>query len=187
LDTRPDSPAQRIAFEKYMKEGGAWMGFHFAGFALTPSDYPQNWEWYHNQFLGSGQYKGNTWRPTSAILHVEDQTHPATRHLPGTFKASSNEWYSWKNDLRSNPDIRILVSIDSMSFPLGTGPKLHEIWHNGYYPVVWANTKYRMIYINMGHNDIDYENGTNQELSFTFGNEAQDGLIIDALIWLGKR
>ena len=38
LDTRPDSPAQRIAFKKYMDNGGAWMGFHFAGFALTPSD-----------------------------------------------------------------------------------------------------------------------------------------------------
>ena len=44
LDTRPDDPAQREAFEQYMKHGGARMGFHFAGFALTPSDYPQNWD-----------------------------------------------------------------------------------------------------------------------------------------------
>ena len=60
LDTRPDSPDQRAAFEQYMEHGGAWMGFHFAGFALTPSDFPQNWDWYHNRFLGSGQYVGNT-------------------------------------------------------------------------------------------------------------------------------
>ena len=66
LDTRPEQPAQREAFEKYMKSGGAWMGFHFAGFALTPSAVPQNWDWYHNDFMGAGQYKGNTWRPTSA-------------------------------------------------------------------------------------------------------------------------
>src|SRR5215471_2911762 len=59
LDTRADSLPQRIAFEKYMKNGGAWMGFHFAGFALTPSDYPENWDWYHNEFIGSGQYKSN--------------------------------------------------------------------------------------------------------------------------------
>ena len=38
LDTRPEGPAQRKAFEDYMEHGGAWMGFHFAGFALTPSD-----------------------------------------------------------------------------------------------------------------------------------------------------
>src|SRR6266850_7494753 len=42
LDTRPESPAQRAAFEQYMEHGGAWMGFHFAAFALTPSAVPQN-------------------------------------------------------------------------------------------------------------------------------------------------
>ena len=54
LDTRPEDPAQRAAFRAYMEHGGAWMGFHFAGFALTPSAYPANWDWYHNTFLGSG-------------------------------------------------------------------------------------------------------------------------------------
>src|SRR5258705_12401421 len=34
LDTRPDVPEQRAAFKKYMANGGAWMGSHFAGFAL---------------------------------------------------------------------------------------------------------------------------------------------------------
>ena len=187
LDSRPDSSDQRVAFRKYMESGGAWMGFHFAGFTLTPSAFPQNWDWYHNQFLGSGEYKGNTWRPTSAVLRVEDRNHPATKNLPSTFVSAPNEWYSWKNDLRNNPDIKILVSIDSASFPLGTGPKLYEIWHSGYYPVVWTNTKYKMIYFNMGHNDIDYENKTNKELSFTFKNEIQNRLIINSLLWLGGR
>lgn len=186
LDTRPDSLTQRTAFRQYMEKGCAWIGFHFAGFALTPSAYPQNWDWYHNQFLGSGEYKSNTWRPTSAVLRVENHNNPATRNLPDTFKSSPNEWYCWKNDLRKNPDIQILVSIDSTSFPLGTGPKLNEIWHSGYYPVVWRNTKYRMIYINMGHNDIDYENKTDKELSHTFGNEIQDKLVIDALLSFGR-
>jgi len=187
LDTRPDVPAQRMAFQEYMEKGGAFMGFHFSAFALTPSDYPQNWDWFHNQFLGSGEYGSNTWRPTSAILKVEDQKHPATKHLPTKFKSQPNEWYRWQNDLRTNPDIQILASIDSSSFPLGTGPKPHEIWHSGYYPVVWTNTKYRMIYINMGHNDIDYEHKTNKELSFSFTNKTQNRLIIDALKWLEKK
>lgn len=104
LDTRPDLAAQREAFKKYMDNGGAWMGFHFAGFALTPSAFPQDWDWYHNKFLGSGSYVSNTWRPTSATLRVEDRKHPATWHLPPTFKSSPNEWYRWANDLRSNPD-----------------------------------------------------------------------------------
>ncbi|MEO5999010.1 MAG: ThuA domain-containing protein [Chitinophagaceae bacterium] len=186
LDTRADNPFQRIAFQKYMENGGAWMGFHFAGFALTPSDFPQNWDWYHNEFLGAGSYVSNTWRSVSAILRVEDPKHPATKGLPKTFKSSPSEWYRWSNDLRTNPAIDILLSIDSCSFPLGTGPKLHEIWHSGYYPVVWTNKNYKMIYFNMGHNDIDYENKTDRELSFTFNNETQDKLIINALLWLGN-
>ena len=185
LDARPETAAQRAAFEKYMNSGGAWMGFHFAGFALTPSDFPQNWSWYHDEFIGAGQYKGNTWRPTAAILRVEDSTHPATRHLPQIFTSSPNEWYSWEKDLRNNPDIKILLSVDSSSFPLGTGPKPNEIWHHGYYPVVWTNTKYKMLYINMGHNDIDYEHKTNKELSFQFNNPVQNKLIVDGLLWLG--
>src|SRR5882757_1049031 len=64
LDTRPDDSTQRQAFQQYMENGGAWMGFHFAAFALTPSAVPQNWDWYHEQFLGSGSYKSNTWKPT---------------------------------------------------------------------------------------------------------------------------
>lgn len=187
LDTRPEAIDQRRAFQEYMEKGGAFIGFHFSAFALTPSTYPQNWDWYHEQFLGSGEYGSNTWRPTSAILKVENRKHPAMKHLPEKFEASPNEWYCWENDLRNNPDIKILASIDSSSFPLGTGPKPHEIWYGGYYPVVWTNTKYRMIYINMGHNDIDYEHQTNKELSFTFTNTIQNRLIIDALLWLGKR
>lgn len=186
LDSRPDSLSQRIAFQKYMERGGAWMGFHFCAFALSPSSFPQNWDWYHDTFLGSGQYKSNTWRPTAAILKVEDKQHPAMKVLPRKFSASPNEWYCWEHDLRENPDIEVLASIDPESFPLGTGPKPHEIWHEGYYPVVWTNSKFRMIYVNMGHNDIDYENGTNRELSHSFENRYQNKMILNALLWLGR-
>ena len=186
LDTRPETPEQRAAFQQYIENGGAWMGFHFAAFALTPSAYPQNWDWYHNVFLGSGQYKSNTWRPTSAFLKVENQNHPATKSLASIIKTAPSEWYRWENDLKANPDIDILLSVDSSSFPLGTGPKPHEIWHSGYYPIVWTNKKFKMIYFNMGHNDIDYEHKTNKELSFTFSSPESSQLITNALLWLGK-
>lgn len=188
LDTRPEDPAQRKAFQTYMENGGGWMGFHFAAFALSPSAVPANWDWYHNVFLGSGQYGSNTWRPTSAVLRVEDTKHPVTKGLPQTFKASPNEWYRWENDLRKNPNISILCAIDSSSFPLGTGPKQSEIWHSGYYPVVWSNRNYKMVYVNMGHNDMDYEHRydkTNRTLSSTFGSREECQLIINALMWLG--
>lgn len=186
LDTRPDGAEQRKAFEAYMEQGGAWMGFHFAAFALTPSDFPQNWDWYHEKFIGAGEYVSNTWRPTPAVLRVEATDHPAVEGLPVIFKTAPSEWYRWQRDLRANKDIRILMSVDPSSFPLGTGPKKHEIWHSGDYPVVWTNQKYRMIYLNMGHNDIDYEHKTNRELSSTFSSDAQNKLILNSLLWLAK-
>ena len=188
LDTRPEASEQRAAFQQYMAQGGAWLGFHFSAFALTPSAYPQNWDWYHDTFLGSGQYVSNTWRPTKAIVRVEDKKHPVMKGLPHTFTAQPNEWYRWEHDLRKNPDINILLAIDSASFPLGTGPKQSEIWHGGYYPVVWANKNYRMVYMNMGHNDMDYEHKydqTNRTLSSTFGGAMQNKMIINAILWLG--
>jgi len=188
LDTRPEKPEQRAAFQKYMENGGAWLGFHFSAFALEKSAYDMNWDWYHNTFLGSGGYGSNTWRPTAAILRLEDKKHPVTKNLPNTFKSQPNEWYRWQNDLTKNPDIKILIAIDSTSFPLGTGPKQHEIWKSGYYPVVWSNKNYKMVYVNMGHNDMDYEHkydNTNKTLSFTFDNEIQNKMILNSLIWLG--
>jgi hypothetical protein len=189
LDTRPEAPGQREAFKRYMERGGGWLGFHFSGFALTPSEYPQNWDWYHQEFLGVGSYVSNTWRPTSAVLRVEPGTsvHPVTTGLPATFKSAPSEWYRWEHDLRTRPDIKILLSIDPSSFPLGTGPKPHEIWHEGYYPVVWTNTRYRMVYMNMGHNDIDYEHKTNADLSSTFSEPAQNQLLTQAVLWLAQR
>lgn len=185
LDSRPDGSDQRKAFEDYMEHGGAWMGFHFAGFSLTPSEFPQNWDWYHQKFLGSGEYLGNTWRPTSAVLRVADTNLAATRNLPATFKSAPNEWYRWKNNLRTNSDIRVLLSIDPASFPLGTGPKTNEIWRGGDYPVVWTNRKYKMIYMNMGHDDLDYNVKPNKQLSSTFDSEPQNQMIINGLLWLG--
>jgi len=121
------------------------------------------------------------------MLRVETTDSPVTRGLPATFTSAPNEWYRWEKDLRTNAQIRILLSIDPSSFPLGTGPKPHEIWHSGYYPVVWTNTRYRMVYMNMGHNDMDYDGGTNRQLSSTFSSPVQNELITRALLWLGGR
>lgn len=175
--------AQKAEFEKYMRNGGSWMGFHVCAFNQDPSV----WDWYFNQFLGMGSYKNNTWEPTPAVLQVEDTNHPATVNLPDTFRTAPNEWYAWMVDLREKENIDILCSVHPSSFPLGTGTGAggaSEIWHEGYYPVVWTNTDYNMMYVNMGHNKVNYS--TNEDLSHTFDNEIQNQLILDALFWLAE-
>lgn len=91
-------------------------------------------------------------------MRVESPEHPATAGLSGElFRSPANEWYRWEGELAKNPDIDILLAIDDSSYPLGTGPNEWEIWHSGYYPVVWSNRNFKMIYANLGHNDMDYD------------------------------
>jgi hypothetical protein len=165
------------AFQTYMQNGGAWLGFHVSAFNTDPS----TWSWYHNTFLGTGAFVSNSWGPTPETLKIEDRNHPATAGLAATIQSSTSEWYSWTNDLRKNPDIDILASMDPGTFPIGTDP--NQTWYSGYYPIVWTNKKYKMIYANFGHNAMNYD--TNTRLSSTFESPAQNQLLINGLLWLG--
>ncbi|MBW8686769.1 carbohydrate-binding protein [Chitinophaga rhizophila] len=177
LDDLPSGTAQRTAFQQYMQNGGAWMGFHVSAFTTNSGE----WSWYHNTLLGTGNFRNNTWGPTTATLRTEDRTHPSTLRLPATFTSAVSEWYSWTNDLRANSNIRILASVDPVSFPLGTDP--NQSWTSGYYPIIWTNRNFRMLYANFGHNDMNYSNNTPK--SSTFASEIQNRFIIDGLLWLG--
>ncbi|MGW5618267.1 ThuA domain-containing protein [Streptomyces sp. NPDC003877] len=177
LDDAPQTAAQRAGFEQYMRAGGGWMGFHVSAFTTNAGA----WPWYYNTFLGSGAFRSNTWGPTTAVLRTEDRTHPSTAGLPATFTSAVSEWYSWSNDLRTNSAIKVLASVDPSSFPLGTDP--NQSWYSGYYPILWTNTQYRMLYANFGHNAMNYETGA--RLSSTFAGAAQNRFLIDGLKWLG--
>jgi type 1 glutamine amidotransferase len=58
-----------------------------------------------------------------------------------------------------------------VNYPLG----LKDIIRGGDLPVVWTNTKYKMIYMNMGHGDK------------IFTSPTQNLLFEDSLLWLAKR
>ncbi|WP_432824912.1 ThuA domain-containing protein [Dactylosporangium sp. CA-092794] len=175
LDDAPPT-AQRAAFQQYMQNGGAWMGFHVSAW----TDNPGSWSWYYNTFLGSGAFVTNTWEPTRITLKVEDRNHPSTAGLPATFTSAVSEWYSWSNDLRQNSNIDILASVDPSSFPVGTDP--NQSWYSGYYPILWTNRNYKMLYANFGHNGMNYS--TNTRTSSTFESANQNRWIIQGLQWL---
>jgi hypothetical protein len=176
LDDLPTGASQRSAFQQYMQNGGGFFGFHVSAW----TDNPNGWSWYHNTFLGSGAFSSNTWGPAAAVLKTENRTHPSTLRLPATFTSSVSEWYSWANDLRTNPNISILASVDPSSFPLGTDPA--QQWHSGYYPIMWTNKNYKMLYANFGHDAVG-SNG--QGTSSTFASADQNKFIVDGLTWLG--
>jgi uncharacterized protein len=157
---------QRAAFEQYMEHGGGWFGFHFAAY----NDSGTHWPWFV-QFLGGGVFYGNSWPPLPATLNVDDKASPVTKHMPAHYLAPANEWYSWKPNPRANKDVKVLLTLAPSNFPLG----FKDTLTGGDIPVVWTNTKYRMIYMNMGHGDK------------IFSEPLQNQMFEDALLWVGSK
>jgi len=81
--------AQQPAFQRYMENGGAWLGFHVAAY----NDRNSRWTWF-KQFIGGGAFGVNNWPPLPAKLIVDDTGSPVTRGIPKTYVSPTNEWYS---------------------------------------------------------------------------------------------
>ncbi|MEC3978487.1 RICIN domain-containing protein [Amycolatopsis sp. H20-H5] len=179
LDDQPQSTAQYQGFQRYMEAGGAFFGFHVTAYNDAGTTAAANW--FHNDFLGTGRFATNTWGPTAETLKIENHTSPATANLPSTIQSSVSEWYSWEKDLRQNSNIQILASLDPSTFPVGSDP--NQQWRSGYYPIMWANKNFKMLYANFGHNAMNYQ--TNTRLSSTFESADQNKFVLDGLKGLG--
>ena len=165
LNDEPHTPEQEQAFQKYMTNGGAWLGFHAVGYTEKKT----RWPWYQS-FLG-GIFDNNSWPPLPAELLVTDRNHPVAKNLPESFESPSNEWYSWDPNPAFNKDVEVLLKLAPENFPLG----IKDVLRGGTIPVVWTNTKYKMLYINMGHGDK------------IFTSPIQNTLIENAVLWLVKQ
>ncbi len=174
LNESPNTAEERLAFQHYMENGGAWLGFHSSGY----NDKDTNWPWFV-EFLGGAVFEINSWPPLPARLVVDDRTHPATVNLPVAFVAPANEWYVWKPSPRLNKDVRVLVTFDPSNYPLG----LKDVLTGGDLPVVWTNTKYKMIYMNMGHGDKIFTSDTQNKL---FEDAIVSLLMKRPTAWVGR-
>ena len=159
----PHMEEERRAFERYMNHGGAWLGFHVSGY----NDKDTHWPWFV-EFLGGAVFYTNNWPPLPAKLIIDQKNHPVTKNIPSAYRSPINEWYQWKPSPRLNKDIQVLVSLDSSNFTIGK----KDIIYNGDLPVVWNNTRYKMLYMNMGHGDQ------------VMTDPIQNRMISNALIWL---
>ena len=166
LNNSPSDPDERRAFQKYMESGGAWLGFHASGY----NDKDTGWPWYVD-FLGGAVFYTNSWPPLPAKLLVDAPSHPAATSLPESYLSPQNEWYIWQPSPRLNKQVQVLLTLDPANYPLG----LKDILTSGDLPVVWSNTKYKMVYMNMGHGDKIFTNST------------QNKLFENILLWLGTR
>jgi type 1 glutamine amidotransferase len=164
LDEFPHNEAERRSFEKFMTNGGAWLGFHVSGY----NDKDTHWPWFVD-FMGGAVFYNNNWPPLPAKMIVDDNKYPVTKHLPKNYTAPINEWYGWKPSPRDNKDVKVLVTLDPGNYPLGK----KDVIRGGDIPVVWTNTKYKMLYMNMGHGDMNLT------------SSVQNKMFADAILWLG--
>jgi type 1 glutamine amidotransferase len=165
LNEFPSTAAQRKAFEDFMEHGGAWMGFHVAGWMESRA----TWPWFAD-FLGT-VFSGNSWPPLPATLIVDDLNHPASRGLPSSFVSPDNEWYSWEPTPRKNANIQVLMTLAPSNYPLG----FKDTLGGGDVPAAWTNKKYKMIYANMGHG------------SKVLDSKTQNQFFENSVLWLGGR
>jgi cytochrome c len=127
------TPAQRAAFERYIRSGGGFAGIHSA------SGTERDWEWY-------GRLVGAFFRSHPKIqeltIRVEDQTHPSTRGLPSAWVRTEEPY-----DFFSNPRdrVHVLASFDTSTYEGHVmGPD---------HPIAWCHTFEggRSWYTGLGH------------------------------------
>lgn len=163
LNTSPNTKAERDAFEQYMENGGGWVGFHAAAY----NDKNTHWPWFV-KFLGGGVFYCNNWPPQPVLVEVDNEEYPVTKNLPASFVAPASEWYQWTPSPRQNKDVEVLLSLSPKNYPLG----IKDVVNFGDFPIVWSNKNYRMIYLNMGHGDEEFIDGT------------QNLLLVNAFRWV---
>ena len=113
------SEEEQTAFEAYIRKGGGYMGVHSA------SDTEYTWPWY-GQLIGA--YFADHPQPQTAVVRVEDQTHPSTRHLPEEWERF-DEWYNFRSNPR--PAVHVLMTLDESTYTGGSMGDDHPIaWYH---------------------------------------------------------
>jgi cytochrome c len=115
------NPNQENAFERYIQAGGGFMGVHAA------SDTEYQWGWFGG--LVGGYFNGHPPGTAEADLHIKDNNHPSTHHLPQVWKRR-DEWYNFK---QLNPNTKVLLTIDEKTYEGGTNGDSHPMcWYHAY-------------------------------------------------------
>jgi len=104
-----DDPAQRDAFEEYMRNGGGYAGIHAAGDTHHPGD--GEWDFYLGMH-GGAYFTGHP-ENQDAEIHVTDQAHPSTDHLPASWEVY-DEWYDYSESPRG--EVHVLATLDETSY-----------------------------------------------------------------------
>ena len=130
---------QEKAFERFIKNGGAFLGIHAA------ADTEYDWAWYGK--LVGGYFESHPQGTPTASIQVVNKEHPSCAHLPDTW-VRTDEWYNYKN---LNPDVTVLMNLDETTYEGGTNGANH--------PIAWYHEFQggRAFYTGGGHTDASFD------------------------------
>jgi len=117
---------ERAAFQRYIENGGGFVGIHNATALLSPD--LENWVWYNN-LVGAQFYSEIETQP--ARLQILTQAHPSTVSLPKSWSFRT-EAYNFKQSPKLNGAI-ILINLDESSVDGGNMGADHPFsWYHPY-------------------------------------------------------
>jgi type 1 glutamine amidotransferase len=129
---------QQRAFERYIRNGGAFVGIHAA------ADTEYDWPWYGG-LVGARFDSHPEIQP--AFVDVVDRAHPATGMLPARWERT-DEWYNYQRNPRG--DVHVLMTLDETTYDGGK--------HGDDHPIAWCH-RYdggRAFYTGGGHTAESY-------------------------------
>lgn len=132
-----DDP-QQAAFEAYLEGGGGYVGVHAA------ADCEYGWPWY-GRMLGAWFERHPEIQEAS--FQTLDGAHPATAHLPATFRRT-DELYDFQQ--LAPTGLNFLLSVDEASYRGGGMGAFH--------PLAWSRefAQGRVFYSAVGHTQETY-------------------------------
>ncbi|MEX0945425.1 MAG: ThuA domain-containing protein [Balneolaceae bacterium] len=118
-----NSDEQRSAFQRFIQNGGGFVGVHSA----TDTEY--DWPWY-GELVGAyfDNHPGNP-NVREAIIDVVDSDHPSTMHLPERWQRT-DEWYNFG---MISDQIHVIMKLDTDSYEGSDHPGNHPVaWYQEY-------------------------------------------------------
>ncbi|MBA6411901.1 ThuA domain-containing protein [Parahaliea sp. F7430] len=155
------STEQQLAFQRWLEQGGGWLGIHAAGDGSHKA-----WPWYMENLIGA-KFTAHIMGPqfqTARVL-VEDEQHPLMLGLPSEWE-HEEEWYSWESSPRVN-GFHVLATVDEDSYsPVVKLFNKERSLRMDDHPVIWSNCvgKGRSIYSALGHSAESFDQSEHRKL-----------------------
>ena len=117
---------QRAVFQRYIENGGGFVGIHNAAALLSPT--MDKWEWY-NKLVGA-QYESEI-RTQPMRLRILTHAHPSTLTLPEVWNFTT-EAYNFKANPKA-AGVNVLINLDESTGSGGRmGPDHPYSWYHAY-------------------------------------------------------